>query len=169
MSESYRIVEVSTQPELEDARALFRAYAEDLGWDLSSGSIAQELAELPGSYAPPRGALLVAYVGEVAAGVLGLRPVPKEAQVPGIGAETFGELKRLFVQPGYRRLGIARGLMLRAEDEGRQRGYSALVLTTSAEWMPLAQPLYDALGYVEMEPYRNDMDFPNIRWMRKDL
>jgi hypothetical protein len=35
--------------------------------------------------------------------------------------------------------------------------------------MPLAQGLYDALGYEETAPYRNDMPWPAIRWMRRAL
>jgi len=80
-----------------------------------------------------------------------------------------GELKRLFVRPGHRRSGVGRALMLRAETEARDRGYTELLLTTNAEMMPLAQSLYDSLGYVETAPYRSDMVWPDIRWMRKDL
>ena len=59
--------------------------------------------------------------------------------------------------------------MRRAETEALARGYDGLVLTTSAEMMPLAQHFYEALGYAETAPYRDDMPYPNIRWMRKDL
>lgn len=59
--------------------------------------------------------------------------------------------------------------MLRAETEAIARGYDSLVLTTSAEMMPYAQGLYDSLGYLETVPYRDDMPWPQIRWMRKAL
>ena len=101
--------------------------------------------------------------------MLGLQPVPEGARVHGVGADTAGELKRLFVRPESRRRGIARMLMRRAESEARERGYDALVLTTSAEMMPLAQGLYDSLGYTRTEPYRDDMPYPQIRWMRLAL
>lgn len=95
--------------------------------------------------------------------------MPEPARIPDVGAETAGELKRLFVRPDARRHGVGRALMERAELEAKSRGYDALVLTTSPEMMPLAQGLYDAMGYCETVPYRDDMPWPQIRWMRKEL
>jgi putative acetyltransferase len=165
-----RIIEAATPAELADVSRLFREYAESLGWDLSGGGrFAEEIASPPGPYAPPQGSLLLAYAGDEPAGVLGLQPVPMEARLADIGAEHMGELKRLYVRPSFRRHGIGRALLLRAEDEGRARGYRCLVLTTAAEMMPLAQHLYDDLGYGPMKPYRGDMDWPQIRWMGKDI
>ena len=164
-----RILQATTSEQLDAARRLFREYASSLGWDLSHSRIAHEMDLLPGSYAPPRGSLMVAYVIDEPAGALGLQPVPEGCRMRGTGAERAGELKRLFVLPEFRLLGIGRELMLRAETEALARGYDSLVLTTSAEMMPLAQHLYDSLGYVETTPYRDDMPWPEIRWMRKDL
>lgn len=164
------ITTASTAEDFETGRALFREYAADLGWDLSSGGrLAEEIDRLPGPYAEPQGTLLIARVGGVAAGALGLQPVPADARVEGIGAECFGELKRLFVRPEYRRSGIGRALMVCAEEEARRRGYRSLVLTTSAEMMPLAQPLYEQLGYESATPYRTDMTWPTLIWLRKAL
>ena len=163
------IVEASTPEQLDAVRALFRAYAASLGWDDSAERIATELATLPATYAPPRGSLMLAYVDGEPAAALGLQPVPETARIAGTGAETAGELKRLFVAPEYRRFGVARALMAHAEAEALARGYDSLVLTTSAEMMPLAQGLYDSMGYTETAPYRDDMPYPEIRWMRKAL
>jgi putative acetyltransferase len=168
-SQQVRIVQASTPQQHEDARTLLGEYATSLGWDLTSGWIATELANVPGSYAPPAGALLVAYVGAEPAGVLGLQPVPATARFGHVDVTRSGELKRLFVRPEHRRHGVGQALMLRAEEEARERGYTALLLTTNAEMMPLAQHLYDSLGYVETAPYRSDMAWPDIRWMRKEL
>lgn len=165
-----RIVEAASAEEIEDVRTLFREYAASLGWDRDATPwFCEEIDALPGPYAPPRGSLLLAFVGDSAAGALGLRPVPEDARVPGIGAERFGELKRLFVRPEFRRRGVGRALMERSEAEARERGYASLVLTTAEEMFPLAPPLYETLGYVETQPYRDDMPYPQIRWMRKDL
>jgi putative acetyltransferase len=101
--------------------------------------------------------------------VLGLQPVPGGCLIAGAGAENAGELKRLFVHPGFRRLGVGGELMRCAELEAFDRGYDSLVLTTSVEMMPLAQQLYESFGYVETLPYRDDMPYPHIRWMRKEL
>lgn len=168
-ADTVRIVEAVTPDEIDAVRLLFGEYAASLGWDLSAGWIANEIAALPGPYAPPRGSLMLAYVGDEPAGALGLQPVPEAARVGGTGAETAGELKRMFVRPGFRGGGVGRALAKHAEDEGRRLGYDALVLTTGAEMFPLAQSLYESLGYVETEPYRGDMPYPGIRWMRLAL
>jgi putative acetyltransferase len=167
--EDVRIVEAGTPEQVEDARRLFGEYASALGWDLTSGWIAEELATLPGPYAPPVGSLMVAYVGVEPAGALGLQRVPEGSRYETVDVSDSGELKRLYVRPEFRRHSLGRALMLRAEDEARARGYDALLLTTNAEMFPLAQNLYDTLGYVETAPYRNDMPWPAIRWMRKTL
>ena len=112
---------------------------------------------------------MLAYVGSEPAGALGLQPVPEPCRIPGTGAESAGELKRLFVLPEFRGMALGRALMLRSEDEALARGYDSLVLTTSAEMMPLAQPLYQSLGYRETTPYRDDMEWSDLRWMRKAL
>jgi putative acetyltransferase len=165
-----RIVEAASLDEVDAARSLFREYAISLGWGESPESwMSEEIAALPGTYAPPRGSLMLAYVDDRAAGALGLQPVPEGVRVPDVGAETAGELKRMFVRPESRRHGVGRALLVRAEAEARARGYDSLVLTTSAEAMPLAQHLYESMGYVETAPYRDDMPYPHIRWMRLGL
>jgi GNAT superfamily N-acetyltransferase len=168
-SHDVRTLEATAPEQLDDARRLFGEYASSLGWDLTSGWIAEELTTLPGSYAPPAGSLVVAYVDGKPAGALGLQPVPEPARFEDVDVSRAGELKRLFVRPEFRRHGVGRALMSRAEEEARARGYDALLLTTNIEMMPLAQHLYESLGYVETAPYRNDMPWPAIRWMRKQL
>ena len=168
-ADTVRIAEAVTPEQIDAVRRLFGEYASAMGWDSSDDWIAEEAARLPGSYAPPRGSLMLAYVGDEPAGALGLQPIPETSRIEGVGAERAGELKRLFVRPEFQRRGVGRALMKRAEIEGRARGYDGLVLTTSAELMPLAQHLYESLGYTETSPYRDDMPWPEIRWMRKDL
>jgi len=167
--ETPRIIQATTAEELAFVGDLFREYASSLGWDPADSRLAGEITALPGPYGPPGGSLMLGYIGDEPVGALGLQPVPEPYRIPGTGAERAGELKRLFVLPDFRRYGVARALMLRAEAEARARGYDSLVLTTSAEMMPLAQPLYDSLGYAETAPYRDDMLWPEIRWMRKSL
>lgn len=163
------IVEADTPTYIEAVRMLFTEYACSLGWDLTSGWISKELAALPGPYAPPAGSLMLALIGDEPAGALGLQVVPEPVRFEGVDVSRSGELKRLYVRPEARRHGVGAALMRRAEVEARARGYVDLLLTTNAEMMPLAQNLYDSLGYVETAPYRNDMPYPTIRWMRKQL
>jgi len=168
-SPAVHIVEASSPEQIAAVRALFAEYAASLGWDDSDGRLSAELDGLPGTYSPPAGSLMLALVGDEPAGAVGLQVVPESARIPGTGADTAGELKRLFVADRFRRFGVGRALMLRAESEAIARGYDSLVLTTSAEMMPFAQGLYDSLGYVETVPYRDDMPWPQIRWMSKAI
>jgi len=168
-SHTLNIIEATTPEQIAAVRELFRDYARSLGQDEAECWLADELANLPGSYAPPRGSLMLAYVDDVPAGALGLQPVPESARIPDTGAHTAGEPKRLYVAPEFRRFGVGRALMVRAEAEAIARGYDALMLTTGAQMFPLAQGLYDALGYTETVPYRDDMPYPEMRWMRKEL
>lgn len=168
-NEPVRITQAAKPEEIDAVRRLFGQYATSLGWDLTSGWIAEEMAGLPGPYAPPAGSLLLARVGDEEAGALGLQAVPAAVRSPDVELDRSGELKRLFVRPEYRRHGVGRALLQRAESEARTRGYDELVLTTNAEMMPFAQRLYETLGYAETTPYRTDMAWPGIRWMRKQL
>lgn len=163
------MVEARTPEQIDAVRTLFGEYAASLGWDLTAGWIADELAGLPGPYAPPEGSLMLAEVAGTPAGALGLQRVPAAARFDDVDVTRSGELKRLFVRPEFRHHGVGQALMRRAEEEARVRGYDALLLTTNAEMFPLAQRLYDELGYVETTPYRSDMPYPGIRWMRKTL
>jgi hypothetical protein len=74
------LIEADRVADVESVRRLFRAYADWLGVDLRFQGFEQELASLPGCYAPPAGRLLLARVGAEAAGAVGLRPLE-----PGIG------------------------------------------------------------------------------------
>jgi putative acetyltransferase len=163
------VTDATSCEDVDDVRLIFGEYATSLGWDLTAGWIAEELAGLPGPYSPPAGSLLLARVGGSAAGAVGLQLVPEKSRCGDVDVSRSGELKRLFVRPEFRRHGVAMALMVQAEQEALTRGYDSLLLTTSADMFPLAQGLYDSLGYVETIPYRNDMPYPGIRWMRKTL
>ena len=168
-NEPVHIIDASSPAEIDAARRLLGQYATSLGWHLTTGWIAEEMAGLPGPYGPPAGSLMLARVGDEEAGVLGLQAVPDAVRSQNVEVGRSGELKRLFVRPEYRRHGVGGALLERAESEARARGYDALLLTTNAQMMPLAQRLYETLGYVETTPYRTDMSWPGIRWMRKQL
>jgi len=129
--------------DLETARRLFRAYAEWLAVDLCFQGFEQELAGLPGAYAPPSGRLLLARVADEAVGCVGLR-----ALKPGIC-----EMKRLWVEPGFGGRGLGRALADATIEAARQIGYRRMRLDTIPDRMPAAQHLYRSLGFVEIPPY----------------
>jgi ribosomal protein S18 acetylase RimI-like enzyme len=143
------LVEASSPDDLAAARRLFRAYADWLAVDLCFQNFEQEVATLPGAYAPPQGRLLLAKVGGEAAGCVALRPLE-----PGIC-----EMKRLWVEPGFAGAGLGRDLALAIIQAARDAGYRRMRLDTMPARMPAAQHLYSMLGFVEIAPYyHNPLD-----------
>jgi putative acetyltransferase len=133
-------------PALAQTRAIFREYAASIGVDLCFQDFDAELAGLPGEYAPPAGELLLAYVDGELAGSGALRPL---ADVDYANA---CEMKRLYVRPAFRGLGLGRTIAEALLDAARGAGYSAILLDTLDE-METARELYGSLGFVEVPPY----------------
>lgn len=133
---------VSTPAEMEDVRQLFLAYVQSLDTDLSFQNFQEELASLPGKYAPPKGALYLALVEGKAAGCIALRPME----------EKICEMKRLYIYPEYRHLGLGKLLVMKIIAEGQKLGYSAVRLDTLTS-MTAALALYRAQGFREIPPY----------------
>ncbi len=102
MATGFDITPVRTADDLAAAAALFAGYAASLPVDLAYQDFADELAALPGKYAPPAGALFLARAPDGAPlGCVGLRPVSPEGCC---------EMKRLFLLPAARGLGLGRAL-----------------------------------------------------------
>ena len=142
MTSEYTISGAVTPGEIELVRALFREYADGLGVDLCFQGFAEELATLPGKYAPPDGRLLLARDGAAAVGCVGLRRTDA----------TTGEVKRLYVRPVARGRGLGGELARRMVAAGREIGYRRLVLDT-LEPMAEARRLYGSLGFREIPAY----------------
>lgn len=150
----------SGAPDVALARSLFEEYARWLDEDLCFQGFAQELAALPGAYAPPRGRLLLAGPPGDAFGCVALRPLGDET-------DRAAEVKRLYVQPRARGEQWGRRLATRVIDEARRIGYRELKLDT-LQRMTQARHLYESLGFVECEPYyHNPLGAPV--YMRLDL
>ncbi|KZT15833.1 GCN5 family acetyltransferase [Acidovorax sp. GW101-3H11] len=136
----------STPTELDAVRDIFREYASTLGVDLCFQGFDAELAQLPGDYAEPRGALLIAEVEGAVAGCCALRPLDT-ADYPNAS-----EMKRLFVRKAFRGFGLGRELAEAMLDRARQAGYACVLLDTLDD-MESARALYTDLGFEEIPPY----------------
>lgn len=143
----------TTAADFELARTLFREYATELDVDLCFQGFEEELASLPGKYAPPTGALLLA----ADQGVVALRQLTADRC----------EMKRLFVRSGSRSTGLGGDLARAIMAEGRRLGYDEMVLDTLDRLEPAIQ-LYRRLGFVECEPYY-DNPLPGVVFMRASL
>lgn len=128
------------------ARSLLREYAAQLDVDLCFQNFETEMADLPGHYGAPRGTMLLARVDGALAGCCALRPLDNSDYANAC------EMKRLFVRPQYRGLGLGRLLAEAVLDAARQRAYACVLLDTLNS-METARALYQDLGFVEIAPY----------------
>jgi putative acetyltransferase len=127
-------------------RHLFKEYQDSLSVDLCFQGFERELAELPGDYVTPTGALLLATVEGAPAGCCALRPLLNTDHTNAC------EMKRLFVRKAFRGFGIGRLLVERIMDLAEQAAYDAVLLDTLDD-MEAARGLYMEVGFEEIEPY----------------
>ncbi len=144
--------------DLAAVKQLFLDYAESLDFALDYQDFDQEMASFPRLYAPPAGGLVLVRVAGAAAGAVGLRPLEPD----------ICELKRLFVRPAYRRLGLGRTLAERIIAEARAKHYRAIRLDTIGRSMASAIALYRALGFREIPAYAFN-PVPGALFMELDL
>ncbi len=138
------IVRVKNDNHLEQARLLFEEYALSLGIDLSFQNFEEEFASLPDGYAPPSGCLLLAIHENQTAGCIALRQLDEDTC----------EMKRLYVRPQFRKLGVGKHLAETVIKEARNLGYERMRLDTLPS-MTQAQALYRRLGFKEIAPSVN--------------
>lgn len=181
------IAEVRDEEDLRQARLLLEEYFASLADHLASLGLdlaatrRQEVASLPGEYAPPGGCLLLARLGGEGAGCVTLRRLPGSPPVAGQGAAAAAaskpgvaspvaspgaaspsepgseprvcELRRLYVRPSSRGTGLGRHLSLAAIAAARAMAYDRVRLNTLPS-MTRARALYATLGFREIPPYR---------------
>ncbi len=140
------VVAAADDEALALARELFREYADQLGVDLCFQDFDAELATLPGDYAPPHGALLLAFVDGEPAGCGAVRPLLD------VDYANACEMKRLYVRRAFRGFGIGRLLAQALMDHATGAGFSVMLLDTLDE-MEAARSLYASLGFEEVPPY----------------
>jgi len=145
---SFVITAAGSEEDMNRVRRLFRAYAESLPFSLAFQGFAAELAGLPAPYVPPGGCLLLARRDGEAIGMIGLKPL----------APDIAEIKRLYVVPEARGLGLGKLLAERAIAEARAKRYARVRLDTHRPSMGAAIALYRSLGFSETPPYGPDLD-----------
>jgi putative acetyltransferase len=153
----FPIREAAGPADIAVVRALFGEYAAWLQVDLCFQGFAEELAALPGRYAPPDGRLLLAWSGDIAAGCVALRRLDADS----------GEVKRLYVRPAFRGQGLGRALTETLVESARRIGYGRIVLDTLA-CMPDARRLYADMGFREIPRYY-DNPIPGTTYLELPL
>jgi putative acetyltransferase len=140
-----KIVNCEAPGHLQDAKKLFQEYSDSRLGDPALTDFPMEIAQLPGAYAAPNGCLLLAYHESQPVGCVALHR----------WSEGIAEMKRLYVQPRKRGMGIGKLLVERVIAQAMMMGYLQLRLDT-IPGMDKAQALYRAMGFKEIPPYRHN-------------
>jgi GNAT superfamily N-acetyltransferase len=138
-----RYLKAEKDEHLEAVKELFLEYARSLEFSLGFQDFEEEIAAMPGHYAPPDGCILLAFYRDKPAGCVAVRKLDK-----GIC-----EMKRLYVRPEYRGKGMGKTLSERIIEEARKLGYNKMRLDT-LESMKEANSIYRKLGFHDIQPYR---------------
>ena len=140
----WEIIEASTADEYRAAVGLFNEYIASLDFDLDFQNVDHELTILPTMYGPPTGRLFLVKAKGEFVGCAALRRIEKE---------TTCELKRMYLRPEFRGLGIGKALMEQSLSCARSLGYTVMKLDTIGYKMPWAVKLYESYGFRETTPY----------------
>lgn len=133
-------------------RELFTEYQRGLGLDLGFQGFADEIEEPFEKYR------LILFAGK--------EEVAACAALKNLG-DGIAEIKRLYVRPAFRRMGLARALSVRLIEEAVALGYRAVRLDTLRR-LPGALDLYLSLGFQEIPPY-NENSEPDIVYLERRL
>jgi putative acetyltransferase len=142
----YTIRHAKTETDIQTARELFREYEAWLGMDLCFQGFEEELAGLPGKYAPPDGRLFLVDTGGVPTGCIAMRKLE----------DGICEMKRLFFRENARGQGLGNELIEKLIDDAREIGYAKMRLDTYPPKMGKAVKLYESHGFLPIEPYYNN-------------
>lgn len=142
MKEKLVIARLRTREQVHEAQNLLRIYGDTRPNDPALVRYEQEIASLPGEYAPPGGEFLIAYLDQRPVGCVAMRRID----------QSECEMKRLFSLPECRGLGIGSQLVSDIVDTARSRGYSIMRLDTLPR-LKSAHRIYEAIGFVPTPPY----------------
>jgi ribosomal protein S18 acetylase RimI-like enzyme len=140
------IIQAETPEQMDEARRIFTEYENWLGVSLCFQGFDEEMAGLPGKYAPPEGRLLFAIENDQVAGCVASRRLDNETC----------EMKRLFVRPEFQGLGLGSSLIDNLITEARASGYKKMRLDSWIPRMGKAIEMYRRHGFYEIEPYNEN-------------
>ena len=152
-----QIVPAHDADHLPTVRGLFEEYAAGMGLNFCFQGFTEELASLPGKYAPPDGRLLLAECDGQPVACVAMRKI----------ADGICEMKRLYVRPSFQRRGIGRALTVAVIDEARRAGHRAMKLDTLASMRP-AVTLYESLGFRRTTAYYEN-PLPDVLYFELQL
>ncbi|MET4577971.1 putative acetyltransferase [Ottowia thiooxydans] len=155
------IVVAHTPEQIKVIGELFEEYASSLQVDLDFQGFKEELAQLPGEYAEPRGVLLLALVDGEAAGCCALSPLDD------VDYSNASEMKRLYVRKAFRGFGLGRQLAESILEMAERLGYACVLLDTLSD-MEAARALYEELGFMEIPPYYHN-PIAGAHYLKADL
>jgi DNA-binding MarR family transcriptional regulator/GNAT superfamily N-acetyltransferase len=144
-------------PTTAAARLCLESYFAELNTRFDTGfDPARSISATPEDLAEPAGLLLVARLhGEP----IGCGALKLQGDVPFY-------IKRMWVAPAARGLGVGRRILAELEDHARRRGATVVHLETNKALREAAS-LYRSAGYVEVEPF-NDEPYAH-HWFEKRL
>ncbi|TXH52517.1 MAG: GNAT family N-acetyltransferase [Cellvibrionales bacterium] len=162
---------VPTQPQIsicsvrlqdaEQVRELLLEYADTLALPSLQADLLAEAAEHGQVYTAPRGTLLLAWVDDLLAGSCGMRPLDDSDHIGAV------EMRRLYVRPAFRGLGLGKQLAEAALDFARSQGYSCVLLDT-LDTQESARQLYADLDFYEIDPYYHS-PLAGAHYLKRDL
>ncbi|MBZ4016800.1 MarR family transcriptional regulator [Streptomyces purpurogeneiscleroticus] len=147
----------AVDPDHPDARHCLRSYSTELQERFDTGfDAARSLLPDPGELRPPHGLFLVARLHGEPVGCAGLK-LP-----PGAPAE----IKRMWVAPHARRLGLGRRFLTELEERAARHGRDVLRLDTNKA-LDAALGLYRSAGFQEVAAF-NDEPYAH-HWFEKRI
>ena len=157
MQEKIQIFQVENAETVDQVRKLFLQYGIERTFDKALGDYQKEMLELPGKYGSPSGLLVIGKVGGIPAGCIAFQQLDLQTC----------EMKRLYVLPKFRKLGLGKLLISFLINSAIGTGYTMMKLDSHPS-MHAAQNLYKHFGFKSTTRY-NQNPIEGILFFEKSL